>query len=157
MSTAIERKVSGRSSISNVEVRIDLEQRPGSPAARGRFRLVDQTSKTTIEMTEPGLLQVAPGWAAVTGRGRFGAGERAFTVIVEQADPLDENHGTTVTVLGEEGYQLTRLVNKGSLRVSPSRPLPPDSCANSACGSTTPTMRRLRSTTAIGSPLLARP
>lgn len=121
MSAAIARKVSGRTEIANVEVRIDLEQRPGSRAARGRFRLVDRTSKTTIEMTEPGLLQVAPGWAAATGRGRFGSDERAFTVIVEQADPLDENQGTTVTVLGEEGYQLSRLVSKGSLRVSPSR------------------------------------
>ena len=63
----------------------------------------------------------APGWAAVTGRGRVGTDVRAFTVIVEQADPLDENQGTTITVLGEEGYQLTRLVTKGSLRVSPSR------------------------------------
>ncbi len=121
MSTAIARKVSGRNEISNVEVRIDLEQRPGARAARGRFRLTDRDAGTTIEMTEPGLLQTAPGWAAVTGRGRVGTDVRAFTVIVEQADPLDENQGTTITVLGEEGYQLTRLVTKGSLRVSPSR------------------------------------
>lgn len=121
LSAAIARKVSGRSDISNVDVRIDLEQRANSRAARGRFRLVDRASKTTVEMTVPGLLQVAPGWAAATGLGRFGNDERAFTVIVEQADPLDENQGTTITLLGEDGYQLTRLVSKGSLRVSPSR------------------------------------
>ena len=41
-------------------------------------------------MIELGALQVAPGWAAVTGRGRVGTDERALTVIIEQADPLDE-------------------------------------------------------------------
>lgn len=121
MSAAIDRKVSGRAEASSADVRIDLEQRQGWRTARGRFRLVDHSSKTTIEMTEPGLLQVAPGWAAATGRGMVGTAEGAFTVIVEQADPLDSAQGTTVTVIGEEGYQLSRVVRKGSLRVSPSR------------------------------------
>ncbi len=120
MSTA-SRKVSGRTDMTDVDVRIDLEQRPGARAARGRFRLLDRTSKTTIEMIEPGLLQTASGWAAMTGYGRIGTDDRALTVIVEQADPLDENQGTTITVLGEDGYQLTRLAKRGSLRVSPSR------------------------------------
>ena len=120
-SVAAGRKVSGRSEASVVDVRIDLEQRPDWRTPRGRFRLVDHASQTTIEMTEPGLLQVAPGWAAATGRGVVGTDEGALTVIVEQADPLDSAQGTTVTVIGEGGYRLTRVVRKGSLRVSPPR------------------------------------
>jgi len=121
MSTTMARKVSGRAQASEVDVNINIEQSAGQRAPRGRLRLLERTSKTSVEMTAPGLLQVAPGWAAVTGRGRIGDDERAFTVVVEQADPLDEQHSTTITVLGEDGYQLSRVVPKNSLRVSPSR------------------------------------
>jgi N-acyl-D-aspartate/D-glutamate deacylase len=115
------RRLSGRVEASEVEASINIEQDPSRRAARGRFRLLDRTSKTTIELIEPGLLQTAPGWGAITGRGRIGTDERAFTIIVEQADPLDEKQSTTITVLGEDGYQLSRVVPKGTLRVSPSR------------------------------------
>jgi N-acyl-D-amino-acid deacylase len=121
MSTTIARRVSGRAQASEVDVNINIEQSAGQRAPRGRLRLLDRTSKTSVEMTAPGWLQVAPGWAAVTGRGRIGDDERAFTIVVEQADPLDEQHSTTITVLGEDGYQLSRIVPKNSLRVSPSR------------------------------------
>lgn len=119
MSTAIARKVSGRTQGMEVEVNMSVEQRPTQPRPRGRVRLLDRTSKTSFEMTEPGALQVTRGWAAVTGRGRIGADERAMTVIVEQADPLDERTSTTITILGEDGFQLSRIVPKNSLRVSP--------------------------------------
>jgi hypothetical protein len=102
-----------------VEVNLSVEQGPAQRIPRGRFRLLDRTSKTTFEMVELGALQVAPGWAAVTGRGRVGNDERALTVIVEQADPLDEKNSTTVTILGENGFQLNRIVPKNSLKVSP--------------------------------------
>jgi N-acyl-D-aspartate/D-glutamate deacylase len=121
MSTRMARKVSGRVQASEMDVNMNIEQTPGQRGPRGRLRLMDRTSKTSIEMIEPGALQVAPGWAAVTGRGRLGNDERAFTVIVEQADPLDGQRSTTVTVLGEDGYQLSRIVPKNALRVSPSR------------------------------------
>jgi len=120
-STGIERKVSGRTQASEVDVNLSIEQAPGGRGARGRFRFLDRTSKTTIEMVEPGLLQVAPGWAAVTGRGKIGNDERAFTVIVERADPLDERGSSTITILGEDGYQLNRIVPVNTFRVSPSR------------------------------------
>jgi N-acyl-D-aspartate/D-glutamate deacylase len=119
MSTAVPRKVSGRVGGSDIEVNLNVEQAPAQRAPKGRFRMLDRTTKTTYELTEPGALQVAPGWAAVTGRGRIGAEERAMTVIVEQADPLDERASTTVTILGEEGFQLHRIVTRNSLRVSP--------------------------------------
>lgn len=119
MSTAIPRKVSGRAQASEVDVNLSVEQNGTQRAPRGRFKLVDRTSKTTFEMVDLGALQVAPGWAAVTGRGRMGSEERAMTVVVEQADPLDEKASTTITVLGEDGFQLNRIVPKNSLRVSP--------------------------------------
>jgi N-acyl-D-aspartate/D-glutamate deacylase len=119
MSTAQVRRVNGRTDASEVVVNVDVRQGPADRAARGRFRLTDQPSKTTIEMTDVGLLQVAPGWAAVTGLGRLGGENRAFTVIVEQADPLDGDQSTTITVMGENGYHLTRTVPRNALRVSP--------------------------------------
>jgi N-acyl-D-amino-acid deacylase len=119
MSVAISRKVSGRAQASEVDVNLSVEQRPAQRAPRGRFRLLDRTSRTTFEMVELGALQVAPTWAAVTGRGRVGPEERAMTVIVEQADPLDERGSTTITILGEDGFQLNRIVPRNSLRVSP--------------------------------------
>jgi N-acyl-D-aspartate/D-glutamate deacylase len=119
MTMTIPRKVSGRAAASEVEVNLSVEQGPAQRIPRGRFRLLDRTSKTTFEMVELGALQVAPGWAAVTGRGRVGNDERALTVIVEQADPLDEKNSTTVTILGENGFQLNRIVPKNSLKVSP--------------------------------------
>jgi N-acyl-D-aspartate/D-glutamate deacylase len=119
MSAAIARKVSGRVESSEVDANVSVEQAPNQRAPRGRFRMLDRTSRTTFELTELGALQVAPGWAAVTGRGRIGADERAMTVIVEQADPLDEKGSTTLIILGEDGYQLSRIVPKNSLRVSP--------------------------------------
>jgi N-acyl-D-aspartate/D-glutamate deacylase len=121
MSPRTARKVSGRTRASELDVNISIEQAPGQRVPRGRLRLLDRTSKASVEMTEPGVLQVAPGWAAVTGRGRIGNDERAFTVVVEQTDPLDERRSTTITVLGEDGYQLSRIVPKNTLRVSPAR------------------------------------
>jgi hypothetical protein len=44
-----------------------------------------------------------------------------MTVIVEEADPLDERQSSSVTILGEDGFQLTRIVTKNALRVSPAR------------------------------------
>jgi N-acyl-D-amino-acid deacylase len=119
MSTTLSRKVSGRVDSSEVEANVSIEQDPGQRAPRGRFKMLDRTSKTTFELTEPGALQVAPGWAAVTGRGRIGADERAVTIVIEQADPLDEKASTTITIMGEDGFRLTRIVPKNSLRVSP--------------------------------------
>ncbi len=119
-SMGIERKVSGRAD-AEVDLNMSIEQAPGGRAARGRVRFLDRTSKVAVEMLEPGLLQVAPGWAAITGRGRIGTDERAITVLIERADPLDERHSSTITIMGEDGYQLNRLVPIKTFRVSPSR------------------------------------
>jgi N-acyl-D-amino-acid deacylase len=119
MSTAIVRKVAGKVGGTEVDVSMNVEQAPGQRVPRGRFRMLDRASKTTFELREAGALHVAPGWAAVVGQGKIGADERAMAVIVERADPLDERGYSTITILGEDGYQLSRLVPSNSLRVSP--------------------------------------
>jgi N-acyl-D-amino-acid deacylase len=119
MSTTIARKVAGKVGESDVDVSLNMEQAPGQRAPRGRFRMLDRASKTTFELTEPGALHVAAGWAAVVGRGKIGTDERAMAVIVERADPLDERGYSTITVLGEDGFQLSRIVPSNRLRVSP--------------------------------------
>jgi hypothetical protein len=119
MTVGVARKVSGRINAFDVDLNVSVEQGPNQRMPRGRFKFVDRASKTTFEMTEAGFLQVAPAWAAVTGRATFGADERAFTLLVEQADPLGEKPTTTFTLTGEDGFQLTRLVPRNSLRVSP--------------------------------------
>ncbi len=120
-SLGIARQVSGRTQASEVDVNLSIEQAPDGRGARGRFRFFDRTSKTAVEMVDFGLLQVAPGWAAVTGHGRIGTDQRAFTVVVERADPLDQRGSSTITILGEDGYQLSRIVPINTFRVSPSR------------------------------------
>jgi N-acyl-D-aspartate/D-glutamate deacylase len=119
MSTAVARKVSGKVGVSEIDVNLNVEQAPGQRAPRGRFKMLDRASKTTFELTVPGALHVAPGWAAVVGRGKIANEERAMAVVVERADPLDERGYSTITVLGEDGFQLSRIVPSNTMRVSP--------------------------------------
>lgn len=119
MSAAMARKVSGKVEASEIDVNLNVEQAPGQRAPRGRFKMVDRTSKTTFELTGPGALHVTKGWAAVVGIGRIGNDVRAMAVVVEAADPLDERGYSSITVLGEDGFQLSRIVPTNSLRVSP--------------------------------------
>jgi N-acyl-D-aspartate/D-glutamate deacylase len=119
MSTTVARKVSGKNNAAEVEVNLSVQQAPAQRAPRGRFRMLDRPSKTTFELTELGALHVTKGWAAVVGLGKIGSQQRAMTVIVEAADPLDERHYSTLTVLGEDGFQLSRIVPTNSLRISP--------------------------------------
>jgi N-acyl-D-amino-acid deacylase len=119
MSTTLARKVSGKVGGSEIDVNLNVEQAPGQRAPRGRFKMLDRTSKTTFELTEPGALHVAKGWAAVVGLGKIGNEQRTIAVVVEAADPLDERGYSTITVLGEDGFQLSRIVPSNSLKISP--------------------------------------
>ncbi len=121
MRTTIARRVSGRVGGSDLDVNINVQQGPGPGAPRGRVRVFDRISQASFELWHIGLLQVAPGWAAITGRSRSGGDDRALTIIVEQADPLDDRQSTTLTILGEDGFQFHRTVTKNALRVSPAR------------------------------------
>jgi N-acyl-D-aspartate/D-glutamate deacylase len=49
---------------------LDVRQDAAARKAIGTFRVTDSLSKTTIEMIEPGVLQIADRWASFTGRAR---------------------------------------------------------------------------------------
>jgi N-acyl-D-aspartate/D-glutamate deacylase len=73
-----------------VQLTIHLSQPAGARAPTGTLRLVDPSGRVSLDGAEFGVLQVADGWASVTGQARVGrtGDERAFTVIVERADPF---------------------------------------------------------------------
>lgn len=72
----------------------------------------------TFRSTRLGMLQTAPGWATVTGRGTIAAdgSERSFLVMLDENDPL--HHGeTTVTVHVQHGPSFTGVLREGSTRL----------------------------------------
>jgi N-acyl-D-amino-acid deacylase len=79
---------------------IDVGQAAGALRATGTFRLVDAHGAPVIESTDLGVLQTTNQWASFSAIGRMGPGadRRAFTVIVEQADPFVAGHPRTLTV-----------------------------------------------------------
>ena len=94
-------------------IEIELAKEPSTTGAPGRT----SWTKAMPAIASASVWAQTP--AAVTGRATFGADERAFTLLVEQADPLGEKPTTTFTLTGEDGFQLTRVVPRNSLRVSP--------------------------------------
>ena len=87
-------------------ISVSISQASKAPSASGRLSLTS-AGGVTIESSSFGTLQVAPWWASVTGRARVrGAtdldGDRAFTVIIDRADPMVDGPGSTV-VLWVEG------------------------------------------------------
>ena len=68
---------------------IDLSQEAGARAAMGTLRLEDPSARVTIRAERLGVLQVAPGWASVTGIATVSSGEsEPFTLIVERDRPM---------------------------------------------------------------------
>lgn len=81
-----------RVSASGAGLVLDIRHERGAPRARGSLRLVDPRTGQRIESTSLGVLQVAAGWASVTGWARISpAGdERAVTLIVDAGASRDE-------------------------------------------------------------------
>ena len=79
---------------------IEVRQPAGVVRATGSFRLIDAHGAPLIESTDLGVLQTAKQWASFSAAGRMrpGGEPRAFTVIVEQADPFVAGHPRTLTV-----------------------------------------------------------
>lgn len=107
------RRVSLRATVAGARLAIDVSQDAGARAARGTFELEARARRageaggagvdgagapTIVRATNFGVLQTAPGWASVTGH----AGDRAFTVIVDRADPRGEN-GVAAVVVAVDG------------------------------------------------------
>jgi N-acyl-D-amino-acid deacylase len=68
---------------------IELSQEAGARAAKGNLRIEDPNARVTIRAEHFGVLQVAPGWASVTGIATVGSGEsEPFTLIVERDRPM---------------------------------------------------------------------
>jgi N-acyl-D-amino-acid deacylase len=79
-------------------VTIDLAQRAGETRAKGTFRLIDAHGSTVLTATDFGVLQTTKQWTSVTGAARVDGEPRAFTAIVEQADPFVAGSPRTLTV-----------------------------------------------------------
>lgn len=94
------RAVSVKGETSGRRLAIDITQPAGARAATGTFALEDPAG-TTVRATEIGLVQAMDGWATFTGV----AGQRAFTVIVDAADPRGAP-GTAAIVVSMDGAEI---------------------------------------------------
>jgi N-acyl-D-amino-acid deacylase len=98
------------------KIEIALSQRAGTHKASGKIRLTGAgTNSLTIE--EFGVLQVAEGWASVSGRARFADGsEKLVTVIIDAADRLAPP-GTVRLVIEGDGLQTSVLAKAPRIRI----------------------------------------
>jgi hypothetical protein len=68
---------------------IELSQVSGARAAKGTLRIEDPDARVTIRAEHFGVLQLASGWASVTGIATVSSGEsEPFTLIVERDRPM---------------------------------------------------------------------
>jgi len=102
----------GSDEASTVRMAFQVSQAAGADRATGSFRVTDPKTKITIQATMIGLLQTADGWATFTGRARLlpSGEERAFTVLVDLADPTAVGNNRSVVVDVEDRYHLTEWV-----------------------------------------------
>ncbi|MEO7965629.1 MAG: amidohydrolase family protein, partial [Gemmatimonadaceae bacterium] len=85
-------------------LRVAAAQATGARSASGSVTFTSGT--TTFVASSLGVLQVAKNWASLTGWGRVGgkgADSRAFTLILEKADPMAKGDATlaVLTIDGE--------------------------------------------------------
>jgi hypothetical protein len=124
MSVNLARRVSfsgnDRAANSKVRISLNVSQGAGAGRAQGAFRLTDPARHTTIQATAIGLVQTSAKWATFSGRARIlPAGEdRAITVIVDQADPLNLDHAASITVDVEDAYHAVVTVDPGRIQLS---------------------------------------
>lgn len=106
---------------SKTAIALDMSQGAYGRRATGSFHLEDPATRTVINMTAPGLLQVGDKWAAFTGRAKTSGEERSINVIIDQADPLAAGHSATITVDAEGGYHFSGTLNPDAAKISISR------------------------------------
>ncbi len=82
MTPAGRRTVSHTLTLGEVEAAIDVVQAAGAGAATGTVRLRRPSDGVTLEMTTFGHIQVAPGWASLTGRGRLRPADPEVSIVI---------------------------------------------------------------------------
>jgi len=82
-------------------IAIDMSQRANAQVATGRLLLTNANDEMVTGFVF-GTLQTRRNWATVSGRARIGTAERAFTLIVDGADPLAPGSPPTM-ILQMEG------------------------------------------------------
>ena len=90
-------------------VAVDVVQGTGTRAASGRVQLTTAAGQR-LQAMSLGTLQPGPNWATVSGLLRVGREERAFTLIVDGADPLAARTPPTVVMYIEGMTTLTGTV-----------------------------------------------
>ena len=96
-----------------VRVTVALTQAAGARRATGGLRI------GAVAATSLGLLQTADRWATITGRATIGGADRAFTLIVDGADPLTDGNPTTVTFTAEGAAPLKGKLVGSSVTILP--------------------------------------
>lgn len=83
----------------DTDVAFDVTHLRNAVRARGTFRMRDPRTGVTVASTDLGVLQTTDRWASFTGRVRLqpSGDDRAFVVVVEQADPFAAGQ-PTVTI-----------------------------------------------------------
>lgn len=95
---------------------IDVTQSESGRVATGSLRFTTATGER-IHSTAFGILQPGPNWATVTGRVLVGRDERAFTLIMDGADPLAAGSPPTV-VLQIEGMPTLTGTVAGTMEIT---------------------------------------
>lgn len=97
-------------------VTIDITQSRSARSATGNLRLTTAIG-VRIQSTSFGTFQPGTHWASVTGRVKVGREERAFTLIVDGADPLATGTPPAV-VLQIEGMPALRGAVVGTMDIT---------------------------------------
>ena len=86
---------------------VDVSQRAGARSATGRLVVGPKDGLKTITATRLGVLQVADGWATVSGVGTFSDGtERPFIATLDRHDAPRGLAMLTLTIAGEEPFRV---------------------------------------------------
>ncbi len=96
------RSVAAELKASNRAIAIDVAQRAGARSATGRFEFGPKGGPRAITAIRLGVLQIADGWASVSGVGTLGDGaERAFVATIDRHEAPRDLAMLTVTIEGE--------------------------------------------------------
>jgi N-acyl-D-amino-acid deacylase len=111
------RRLTVKGSSAGTRVTIDVSQRPGARTATGSVTIASPDAASSISSAALGVLQIADGWASISGRGKALATgeERTFLVIVDQGDPATPGSTIVLSVDGAAPWHATLPRNAASV------------------------------------------